>query len=83
LKYRVATAKPPRPQAATIRTSVQWKLVPKKPACMPLAKCLIGNIRAIHRIQDGELSPSGMKIPDSCSPTTEEQSLVEIREANR
>src|ERR1035441_2457041 len=64
LKYLVAAASPANPHAATIRTSVPLKLMPRKPAWIPLAKCRTGKIRAIHRIQDGELSPSGINIPE-------------------
>ena len=46
-----ASRSPARPQSATMSTSVQWKGVPRKPACIPSAKCLTGKIRAIQRIQ--------------------------------
>src|ERR1017187_10949600 len=64
LKYRAASSRPARPQTATISTSVQRKLVPRKPACIACAKCLTGKTLAIHRIQDGVLLPNAMKMPD-------------------
>src|SRR5262245_38867983 len=67
LKKRMARASPASPQAATTSTSVQWKGVPRNPACIPSAKCLTGKIRAIQRIQSGVLFPNGMKIPDKKS----------------
>ena len=51
------------PQAATTRTSLQWNGVPRKPACMPAAKCRTGKMRAIQRIQDGVLLSNAMKMP--------------------
>lgn len=47
--------------------SYQWKVVPRKPACMLSAKCLTGKILAVQVIQVGALSPIGMKIPDRSS----------------
>jgi hypothetical protein len=58
----MASASPASPQAATTGTSVQWKAVPRNPACIPSAKCLTGKIRAIQRIQFGVLLPNGIKI---------------------
>src|SRR5271165_680902 len=64
LKKRTDASRPARPQAATTTTSVQLNAVPRNPACMPLAKCQTGKIRAIHTIHAGALLPSGMKTPD-------------------
>ena len=60
----IAKSRPASPQAATTRTSVQWKGLPRNPACIPARKCLSGKIRPTQSIQAGGLFPSGMKTPD-------------------
>ena len=52
------------PHKTTIRTSVQWNGVPRKPACMPRAKWRTGKTFATHRIQLGVLLSKAMKMPD-------------------
>jgi hypothetical protein len=61
----MARASPASPQAATTSTSVQWKAVPRNPACIPSAKCLTGKIRAIQRIQAGEVDFGYAKFSES------------------
>jgi hypothetical protein len=64
LNRRMAIRSPAAPHAATIPTSTQLKLVPRKPACSPSAKCRTGKMRDTRTIQLGALAPSGMKMPE-------------------
>src|SRR5581483_182576 len=65
-KNLAAATSPPSPHRSRIRTSCHSNRNgrPSKPARMASAKCLTGKMVPTVLIHAGELSPSGMKMPD-------------------